>query len=108
MLMRLIEDFCSDETIAEIDWGYGSATYKDELGTAKSTRSNAYYFAPTAYGQLLRTVRLAVVGSHRALKHILERYKLLDRIRTGWRQLGGNSGKATGKPAASKQQILKT
>jgi hypothetical protein len=94
LIMRIIEEFCSDENVSRIDWGYGSATYKEELGTDCGSRANYYYFAPSVRGQAMRLSRLAIVGSHRQLKTRLETWKLLDRVRTGWRQLGWNGGGA--------------
>lgn len=86
-LLSMIEEFCADPLVRQIDFGYGEAAYKSRFGSWSSTDANVIHFARSARGQAWRAVRMLVSGSHRMVRSALERWNLLDRLRTGWRTL---------------------
>ena len=84
-LLLMIEEFCEDEDVRHIDYGFGEAAYKKRFGNVSLTEADIYYFAASLRGQAWRVVRLSVSGAHGVLRSVLERWNLLDRVRTYWR-----------------------
>ena len=85
LLARIIERACEAPEEKIIDYGFGEATYKRQFSSDVRWEANVYYFARTPRGQYHRLIRFLVTGLHRKIKQRLEKWKLLDAIRTKWR-----------------------
>ena len=68
-----------------IDWGLGDAQYKEVLGDQNWQETSLYIFAKTFRGILLNTFRTPVVFIDEILKKVLERTKLLQKVKKIWR-----------------------
>ena len=84
-LIFMIEEFCDDQDVQRIDYGFGDAAYKKRFGNVSLTEADIYYFTASLRGQAWRTVRFSVSGAHGLLRTGLERWNLLDKVRTFWR-----------------------
>jgi CelD/BcsL family acetyltransferase involved in cellulose biosynthesis len=78
-----MEDLCS--RVAEVDFGPGSAEYKQALSDRQWDEASIYIFAPSLQGTKLSLTRLFTVGIHKAAKRILEHTGFLSSIKKGWR-----------------------
>jgi hypothetical protein len=88
LIMRVIEGLCShmgDENVTQIDWGLGDAEYKAALGTHDWQEACVYIFAPTIKGLALNVFRTLAMMADVQLKRILERVRLVRRIKRLWR-----------------------
>jgi CelD/BcsL family acetyltransferase involved in cellulose biosynthesis len=94
LLMRLIEDLCADESVHTLDFGFGDAIYKRQLGDTLRLEEDVAAFAPTAKAVSLNLVRTALHGMTGAAKAALARSGGLTSLKRKWRSrlAGGNGG----------------
>lgn len=85
LLMRLIEDLCADESVHTLDFGFGDATYKRQLGDERRLEEDVALFAPTPRAVGLNLARTALHGSTELARKALERSALLDDLKRRWR-----------------------
>ena len=69
-----------------LDFGSGDAEYKRRLSSEVVDEADVFLFAPGLKGAYLRLMRLATVGLHSAGRKLLERYGLVDWVKTRWRR----------------------
>ena len=91
-LLLMIEEFCGDQEVQQIDYGYGEAAYKKRFGNVSQTEADIYYFTTSIRSQAWRVVRFIVSGGHRFLRTYLQRWNLLDKSRSFWRSLARRKG----------------
>jgi hypothetical protein len=84
LLTNMFEDFCR-AGIKEVDFGAGQGMYKERFSNFRMLETSIYIFANSPKGIVLNTVRTATVLADKTLKKILERTKLLPRIKRLWR-----------------------
>ena len=91
-LLLMIEIFCSDQDVKQIDYGVGEAAYKKRFGSFWLSKADVYYFKVTMRGQTWRAVRFLVSGAHRFLRDGLQRWNLLSKFRAFWRSAARGKG----------------
>ncbi|HXV34306.1 MAG TPA: GNAT family N-acetyltransferase [Gaiellaceae bacterium] len=94
LLMRLIEDLCADGSVHTLDFGFGDAIYKRQLGDTQRLEEDVAEFAPTAKAVSLNVARTALHGLTGAAKAVLARSGRLTSLKRRWRGrlAGGNGG----------------
>ncbi len=87
LVMRVIEGFCDGhrEGVTEVDFGTGHAQYKQVLSNQQWCETSVYIFAPTLKGISLNLVRSVVGGMDQAIKNVLARTNLLQKVKKAWR-----------------------
>jgi hypothetical protein len=87
LFMKVIEGLCNgnSEGVTEIDFATGYAQYKEVLSNRKWEEESVYIFAPSIKGISLNLIRSLVCGIDLALKKVLARTNLLQRIKKKWR-----------------------
>ena len=88
LIMRVMEGLCGhaeDENVTQVDWGLGDAEYKALLGTHEWQEASVYVFAPTIEGLALNLIRTPAMVADVQLKRVLQRAKLLRRVKRLWR-----------------------
>jgi hypothetical protein len=88
LLMRTIEGLYADQQdcrVTDIDWGHGDAEYKEMLGNQSWEEATISIFAPTVRGVSLNALRSPVILFDRYARRVLERTRLLPRIKKAWR-----------------------
>jgi hypothetical protein len=85
LLISVVEEFCK-EGVQNIDFGFGPAEYKERFGNTMLMESSVYIFAPKLKGLVLNTIRTTTCSVDAAVKKVLERTKLLPRIKRLWRE----------------------
>jgi CelD/BcsL family acetyltransferase involved in cellulose biosynthesis len=91
LMIRAIEGFCNrngDEKVSVVDFGLGDAQYKEELCNSRWQDATVYLFAPTLRGLALNAVRTPIILLDRIGRKVLERAKLLQRVKKMWRTRG--------------------
>jgi CelD/BcsL family acetyltransferase involved in cellulose biosynthesis len=84
--IHLIETLCGTGEAKRLDFGSGDAEYKRRLSSEVLDEADVFLFAPGVKGAYLRLMRLATVGLHSAGRKLLERYGLIDWVKTRWRR----------------------
>jgi CelD/BcsL family acetyltransferase involved in cellulose biosynthesis len=94
LLMRLIEDLCADDAIHTLDFGFGDATYKRQLGDESRLEEDVAVFAPTAKAVAVNLARTTLHSATGVARRALARSGRLARAKKRWRgQLaGGDEG----------------
>jgi hypothetical protein len=88
LLMRTIEGLYANQQdcrVTDIDWGHGDAEYKEMLGNQSWEEATISIFAPTVRGVSLNALRSPVILFDRYARRVLERTRLLPRIKKAWR-----------------------
>jgi len=87
LIYKVIEDLCGSngERVNGIDFATGHAQYKQVLSNQEWCETSAYIFAPTIKGIYLNSVRSVVGGMDRAVKSLLVRTNLLQKVKKAWR-----------------------
>ena len=86
LLMRLIEDLCSDPAVRYVDFGLGDADYKRQLCTESWEEQDLCVFAPTVRAISVNLSRSAVLAVGAGAKSAVERLGVAGRLKTHWRQ----------------------
>ena len=84
LLMKVLEDLCQNE-MHEIDFCYGSERYKQQFGNCTWHEAIVHIFAPTWKGFALNAIHTLVLLTDRLGRRILERTKLLPKLKRAWR-----------------------
>jgi hypothetical protein len=87
LVMKVIEGFCDGnrEGVTGVDFGPGNAQYKEVLSNQRWRETALYIFAPSLKGISLNLVRSSIGGIDQAIKKVLTRTNLLQRIKKHWR-----------------------
>lgn len=87
LMVKVIEGFCEDsaQAVRAVDFGPGNSWYKQSICNEEWTETAVHIFAPTIKGFYLNVVRSSVGTVDHALKSVLERTNLLQKIKRGWR-----------------------
>jgi Acetyltransferase (GNAT) domain len=84
--VKVLEDFCQDG-IRELDFGLGDAMYKQRFANCSWQEGSAYIFAPTFAATAINTLRIPTMFLDRMLRKVLERTKLLAKVKKRWRSM---------------------
>lgn len=84
--IHLIESLCGSRDAVRLDFGSGDAEYKRRLASEVLDEADVYLFAPGIKGAYLRLMRLATVGLHSSGRRLLQRFGLVDWVKTRWRK----------------------
>jgi hypothetical protein len=88
LVIKTIENFIGRKDAdrpTQIDWGLGDAQYKEVLGDSAWEEASLYIFAPTFRGFGLNVLHTLAALTDEVLKRMLERTKLLQRVKKIWR-----------------------
>ena len=87
LITKVIEGFCdgSHEGVTGVDFGPGSARYKEVLSNNRWEETSVYIFAPSLKGISLNLVRSSIGRVDQTIKTALVRTNLLQRIKKYWR-----------------------
>lgn len=86
LLLRVIEDLCSDEGVDELDYGFGDADYKRRFGSESWEEADVLIFAPRLKGLRVNLARTAILGGAQAARSVLERTGLAGSLKKRWRR----------------------
>jgi hypothetical protein len=84
LFMKMLEDLTNGK-VAEIDFGFGDAFYKQRFGDQQWVESSVYIFAPTLKGILLNAVRSINLIPYFYLLRLAARTNVLQKIKRLWR-----------------------
>jgi len=86
VLVRLIADLCADDSITELDYGFGDAEYKRRLGEEHWLEDTVLLFAssPRAVGINLVVKGLSVIDG--LARRLLGGRELTGRVKRAWRR----------------------
>jgi hypothetical protein len=79
-------DELAREGVRKIDFGGGDAHYKQRFGDESWQEATLWMFAPTAKGLAFRTMLRSCIMLDSAARRILQRVKLIDKLKTKWRR----------------------
>jgi CelD/BcsL family acetyltransferase involved in cellulose biosynthesis len=87
LILRVIESFCTESPrrVDRVDFGTGAAQYKELLSDDVCNEVEVYVFALSMKGVILNFIKTITTGTDKTLKHALERFGLLQMIKTAWR-----------------------
>ena len=85
LLAHAMEDLCR-EGVAKIDFGIGEAFYKQRFGNCHWQESILYLYAPTWTGMRVKALRTMAVLINSTGKSLLQRMKLVERVKKLWRR----------------------
>jgi hypothetical protein len=86
LVIKVIEGFCSGSgQVTGVDFATGHAEYKETLSNCVWKETDVYIFAPSFKGIALNMLKTSAVGADHALKRVLKRTGLLQKIKKGWR-----------------------
>jgi Acetyltransferase (GNAT) domain len=88
LILKVIEGFYEDEQekVTGVDFATGHAQYKEVLSNQNWMETSVHIFAPSMRGLCLNAFRSMVEGADKAIKKILFRMHLLQRIKKLWRE----------------------
>ena len=86
LLLRVIEDLCTDPAVDEVDYGFGDADYKRRFGTESWEEADVLVFAPRFKGIRVNLVRTAIVGSAQAARAAVDTIGLTAALKKRWRK----------------------
>lgn len=84
LFVKMIEEFCN-EGLQGIDFGLGDALYKQRFGNHTFEESCVTLFAPRPKGLAIKFVHATTAAVSVALKTILSRGNLVDKLKRRWR-----------------------
>jgi hypothetical protein len=86
LIVEMIKEFCSDNNLKILDFGFGDADYKKNYSTKNNIESSVYLYAPTLksyYFNLTNTFsRLLIRGT----KLLLRKFKFVRSVKNIWRK----------------------
>jgi hypothetical protein len=80
LLVWALDEMCR-QGAREIDFGCGAGEYKERFGTSSRQRAHVFIAAPTCKGVTLNLARAATVAINKLGRHMLQRSRLLPRVR---------------------------
>jgi CelD/BcsL family acetyltransferase involved in cellulose biosynthesis len=86
LLLRVIEDLCSDAEVGTLDFGFGDADYKRRFGSESWNEADVMIFAPTLKGVRVSLTRTAILTAARGARATLDRLGLEARLKRRWRR----------------------
>lgn len=94
LIYKAIEDLCmgNSERVSAIDFAPGHAQYKQVLSNQKWSETSVYIFAPRIKAICLNLIRTLVGGTDQAVKSLLVRTNLLQRVKKAWRAHARSKG----------------
>lgn len=101
MLYRLIEDVCTHDPAAVIDFGGGDSQYKQVFGNDSFEEQNVYLMRKTPYTRLARVTHKATVDATSAVREGLRRTGLIEKVRRVLRGAKDKPGDAPKKEEAT-------
>ncbi len=81
-----IADELIGEGVRKLDFGLGDALYKRRFGDQSWQEATIWLFAPTGKGIVLRTILRLSLMLDSTGRRILQRIRLVDRLKTVWRR----------------------
>jgi hypothetical protein len=84
LLAAVAENFCR-EGVKAIDFGFGEAEYKERFANRTQIESSVCIFAPKPKGVLLNAIRTSSFAVDTLTRKVLDRTKLLPRMKKIWR-----------------------
>jgi CelD/BcsL family acetyltransferase involved in cellulose biosynthesis len=85
VMLRMVDELVR-EGVRKVDWGLGDAHYKQRFGDVSWREATVWMFAPTAKGMALRSMTGLSILLDSAARRMLQRAKLVDRLKKIWRQ----------------------
>ena len=85
LFMKIVEELCEDPEANVIDFGFGDAQYKRSFGTDWWEEGRVRIFASTPRGAVLNVTRTCVAKIEAAGRLLLKRTRLLNRVKSSWR-----------------------
>jgi len=85
LLLKILEDQCGSN-VTKIDFGFGQAEYKERFGDQKQVQAFINIHAPTLSGVSLGLLASASAFINHSAKAIMDRLKVLSRIKRFWRR----------------------
>jgi CelD/BcsL family acetyltransferase involved in cellulose biosynthesis len=85
LLMRLVEDLCADESVHELDFGFGDAEYKSHFGDESWLEEDVAVFEPRPKAVAINLGLSGVRGTVRSAQAVLGRTGGLPAARRRWR-----------------------
>jgi hypothetical protein len=106
LMAKVIEDFCNAKQaeVTKIDFGPGGAPYKASLGKSEGDDASVYIFSWSLKGVELNLLKSLAAGIHEPLKDVLQKTKLLAKIKKAWRNRAGQKSR----PAAQDGPQIKS
>ena len=92
LLMRVIEDACSDPALRVLDFGPGRSAYKRHFSSEGYEERNLVLFAPSFRARRINAARSAILGSAWLARAALDAIGLTDRLKSTWRNRLRRSG----------------
>ena len=86
LLMRVVEDACSDPALRVLDFGPGDAAYKQQFSSESWEERNRVVFAPTFRARRINVIRTLILGPVWVVRRILDATSLTNRVRAHWRK----------------------
>ncbi len=85
VLMRLVEDLCTEGDVDIVDFGFGDAEYKRRFGTRNWQEEDVLVYALSAKGVRVNIGRSSVLFAGSVARRGLERTDALSRLKRWWR-----------------------
>lgn len=85
LLQKMLEDLCKDKVADEIDFGFGDAQYKRDWCKSEVHQASFVLFAPTFKGICVNCLRTPPIVATNALRGILAKTDVLQRVKRVWR-----------------------
>ena len=89
LVIRVIEELCTPNgtnKLEQVDFGLGDAQYKQVLASSSWQEAELYIFSPSLKGVTLNFLRTSLGLLNRTVRRILDKTKLLPRIKNLWRK----------------------
>jgi CelD/BcsL family acetyltransferase involved in cellulose biosynthesis len=81
VLLRVIEELCTEEGIDVLDFGFGESEYKRRLGSDSWEEEDVLVFSPTFRGIRINATRTAVAGTAALARAVAERTGVAHRLK---------------------------
>jgi CelD/BcsL family acetyltransferase involved in cellulose biosynthesis len=94
LLMRVVEDLCSDAAIELLDFGFGEAEYKRRFGNERWEEADIVLYAPTVKAIRINLTRTALSGAARLAKRTLAHAGLAAALKRRWRRRLAGGGRS--------------
>lgn len=85
--VKVIEMLSEDPDVHLLDYGVGSAAYKERFGTESWPKASIYIFAPRFYPVCINILRTLILGLNSALEYILNKAGFVGWVKRRWRNL---------------------
>ena len=92
VLMQLIADLCADDSVTELDYGFGDADYKRRFGEEQWLQGNVLIFAPSFRAARINLVITTLSGIDTLARRILGRQDVAGRLKRAWRRRLSSGG----------------